>query len=280
MRTPVVFLLGTLVLLGGPAKADVFRSMAREFSRAALQERLVSVAVLPLVACDDSDPAYGHSLSERLITELVRGERIRVVERARLDNLLEEHRLDQSGVLSPSGEWRGKVLAVQALVVGSFSTAGPDVVFSARVVDAKTGMILAARSGRAPRADLAVENPGRAALRAVSAEPGLLDAIADTGSIADASCIETPWRIDQLESQVLELKARSWALRLHKGESFTAADDFPGAFITNTELRQTLYDRINAWYSEKNVPELRPDEQEHLRRAEYLARMLFYRCRM
>ena len=107
-----------------------------------------------------------------------------------------------------------------------------------------------------------------------------VDAVADTESLIDASCAETQWRIDQLESRVLELKARSWAARLRKGESMSGEDDFPGSAISNPELKQTLYDRINAWYAEKEVPGLTLDEQEQLRQAERQARILSHRCRI
>ena len=273
-------LVGTMSLLCGSAAADGFKSMAREFSRAAARERLTSVAVLPLVASDTSDPAYGRVISEKLVTELVRDARVRVVERARLDKLLDEQRLDLSGAIAPGGEWKGQVLAVQALVVGAFASAGTDIVFNVRVVEVKSGMVLAARAGRVPREDLAVETSALARLAAPLEEAGLVDAVADTESLIDASCAETQWRIDQLESRVLELKARSWAARLRKGESMSGEDDFPGSAISNPELKQTLYDRINAWYAEKEVPGLTLDEQEQLRQAERQARILSHRCRI
>ncbi|MBD3270940.1 MAG: hypothetical protein GF384_00195 [Elusimicrobia bacterium] len=114
--------------------------------------------------------AYGQRLgdvaTDILITELGKSKKFILVERDKMNRLLEEQKLGMSGVIDPSTAARaGKLLGVNAIVTGSVSqfgtkTEGSDylitktkrqiveAVVDIRVVDVETGQILYTDSGK------------------------------------------------------------------------------------------------------------------------------------
>lgn len=82
-------------------------------------------------------------LAQMLISDLGAGESYRLVERARLQALLDEQKLGQTGKLDRTTAARlGKLLGAQLMVLGSFFDLGPTLRVDARLVDVETGKIL------------------------------------------------------------------------------------------------------------------------------------------
>src|SRR5690348_14851075 len=108
----------------------------------------------------------GNTATDILITELTKSGKFIVVEREKLDKLLEEQKMGQTGVIDPATAAQvGKVLGLNAIVTGSISqfgvkSEGKDFIVSqskqqivectvdVRVVDAETGQVLYADSGK------------------------------------------------------------------------------------------------------------------------------------
>ena len=108
----------------------------------------------------------GQTATDILITELVKSGKFIVVERDKMDKLLEEQKLGQSGAIDPNTAARvGKILGLNAIVTGSVSqfgvkSEGKDFLISqskqqivectvdVRVVDTETGQVLLADSGK------------------------------------------------------------------------------------------------------------------------------------
>jgi TolB-like protein len=87
------------------------------------------------------------SISERLRTELFNNGDYRVVERDKLEALLEEQGLNQSGIVSDEYIVNaGSILGVDKVVVGTVNKIGNLYSVSARIVNVKTGEILEAVS--------------------------------------------------------------------------------------------------------------------------------------
>jgi len=107
----------------------------------------------------------GTSASDILITELAKSGKFIVVERDKLDKLMEEQKLGMTGAIDPNTAARvGKILGLNAIVTGSISQFGEETEGSEylitqsksqvvkatvdiRVVDAETGQVLYADSG-------------------------------------------------------------------------------------------------------------------------------------
>jgi len=108
----------------------------------------------------------GQTATDILITELTKSGKFIVVERDKMDKILEEQKLGQSGAINPATAAQvGKILGLNAIVTGSISqfgvkTEGKDFLITeskqqivectvdVRVVDAETGQVLLADSGK------------------------------------------------------------------------------------------------------------------------------------
>ena len=141
----------------------------------------LSTAARPNLAVftfDETSPqkslqGWGASLAEMLTTALINSGRYRIIERKQLQKVLEEQALGQSGALdSETAVVVGKILSLDAVVVGSISTLTSALEADARILNVETGEAIAATHSRAPSADelrqiaeaLSKEISGRAAL--------------------------------------------------------------------------------------------------------------------
>ncbi len=92
----------------------------------------------------------GSLLAELLSSRLSRNERVRLIERGRLDRILEEQALGSSGFVDPGSVTRmGELAGVQVLITGrAFALAGK-LILTARLVETATGHLKAVtREGR------------------------------------------------------------------------------------------------------------------------------------
>ena len=105
------------------------------------------VAVLPLAfsGSDTSLKPLERGLAELLTTDLARSSRLTVVERLRLQAVLDEIKLQQTGATDSASDVRaGKILQAGRLVQGSILQQGPDLRVDAAVIDVPTTRIAGA----------------------------------------------------------------------------------------------------------------------------------------
>ena len=106
-----------------------------------------SVAVLPLDqgAKSDTHAGLGRALAGMLISDLSRVEGLELVERARLDALLQEIELGESGFVDPKSAAKlGSGVGAEWVIVGSWSVVNDAFLMDARTVDVGSGKIVAA----------------------------------------------------------------------------------------------------------------------------------------
>lgn len=273
-----------------------FKAIAKEISKAAKKAGMERVAVLPFIPADGSSSHDGWSISEKLTTQVVRGGQVQAVERSLLKQLMDEQQLGQTGILEQSMLKKiGKVFAVEGVITGSFVTLGSEVVVQARLINVETGVIIMASERRAARewfdsfhaatdsrtslASLWVPVP-ELTVEAPPLPPSLpnerWDGLRD--SLADDSCANAAERVDTLNKQILDLKARYWALRLKKGVPISGLRHNPGSEITDPLLKKELYDRMKAWYTQENIPELAPYEVKRFVYLDSKAFSLYRQC--
>lgn len=276
MKTPMAAagLFLTLILAASPLRAaNGFKAMAKELSRAAKSAGIERVAVLPFVPADGSSAKDGWNISEKLMTQVVRVGKVQAIERSLLRNLMEEHHLAQTGMINPATLKKiGRVFSVEAVVTGSFVSLGREAVVNARLINVETGVIIAAAERQvdrdwfdAPGSGLADGRPAWLWVPApefiVEAPPlPSVDFLELRDAPAENSCAGASERVDRLESQILELKARYWAAQLKKGASLAGLKVNPGSTISDPFLKKSFYDRMNYWYGLDNAPALTPSE--------------------
>ncbi len=109
----------------------------------------IRIAVLPFDNESVSDrerlEPFRKGIADALVADLSREQRLRPVERTRMEAVLSELNLSASGLVdAKSAQELGRILGVRALVLGSFSAVGETVRIDARIADAETGSILGA----------------------------------------------------------------------------------------------------------------------------------------
>jgi len=106
-----------------------------------------SIAVVPFPLLSGSSLILGQAFADRLSTALAQDPNLQVVEREQLNRALEELKFGQSGLVdATSAQKLGAFLGVNALVVGTMAQLGAAVTVNMRVIDVKTGIVLAAYS--------------------------------------------------------------------------------------------------------------------------------------
>ncbi|MFA5138251.1 MAG: CsgG/HfaB family protein [Elusimicrobiota bacterium] len=283
------------LFLNGAAWAGSFKGLAKDLSRAARDSGITRVAVLPFEPADGSNAAEGWNISEKLVTQIVRQRRFQAVERSFLRKLMEEHSLGRSGVLDPSTLRKvGKIFGVDGVITGSFVTMGSEALLNARFIDVETGVILAAEECKVDRdwLDLfayGVET-GESGGEPFDVPAPLLFARAPHAhdrpqaeerlrdALSDESCENAAGRVDRMESTILDLKSRYWALRLRKGLPGGSLESNPGSFMTDPELKKRFYDRMRFWYGQAAIPELTPSEVKRFVAIDQRAFILHRKC--
>jgi TolB-like protein len=105
--------------------------------------RISKVAVLPLVA-QGVDSSASQIVTDALSSELINTGSIRVMERSQLNSILTEQGFQQSGACDGNecAVQIGKLLSVDAMVVGSLGKLGESFTINVRVIDIATGEVV------------------------------------------------------------------------------------------------------------------------------------------
>ena len=110
--------------------------------------RRLTLAVLPFQGKGDSKN-YLEAATDRMVTQLVELRRFRVIERTKLKEVLQEQKLQVSGVVDDRAAVDvGRVAGADAIVVGSVSIVASTATVSARVIDTQSSEVIVARNAR------------------------------------------------------------------------------------------------------------------------------------
>lgn len=146
-RRKTLYSLSLLMCLAAAAHAGPYRAAADRL--AAGLPAACKVAVLPFLYIGGPENSRGGQVvAERLTTELAGDKKLRVLERALLDKVLGELKLDAAGLAGEAGAREaGKLLAADFVILGSLyrDNAGR-LELNARAVETATGKIAAAAS--------------------------------------------------------------------------------------------------------------------------------------
>jgi len=85
----------------------------------------------------------GTGIMDLLITDLASGTKVRVVDRERVNKLLEEQNLTKAGAIDAQTAVRlGKILGAQYMITGGFMSTGKQMVLTARAISVESSQIL------------------------------------------------------------------------------------------------------------------------------------------
>lgn len=138
------FLVLAAVFLAGCLGSDPYRRLAADLA-GPLGDAKRRVAVLPFRGVDPALNAEGEAVSERLLANLYGRAGVELVERSRLQQVLSELRLGQTGAIDlREAASVGRLSGAEAVVVGTLSRSKGGLAVSARVVDVGSGRVLSA----------------------------------------------------------------------------------------------------------------------------------------
>ncbi|NOX90634.1 MAG: hypothetical protein GXO77_16650 [Calditrichaeota bacterium] len=111
------------------------------------QKQKSKIAVIEFSDLQGKVTKFGKYLAEELITRLYLTNKFEVIERKLLNKVLQEHRLDLSGLIDAgSAQELGRILGVDAIASGSVTDLGGSVKVNARLISTQTGKIFSVAS--------------------------------------------------------------------------------------------------------------------------------------
>ncbi len=133
-----LLLVGAVVFLSGCTSAESWAKPGYDFSA------LKTVAV---VEVNGADVLQAGQVGDDFVMELIaRG--YNVVEREKLDSIMQEQKLQGSGVVQPSGAGElGKLAGADAVMVVTVPQMDHEFQISAKMIETKTGMVIMVGSG-------------------------------------------------------------------------------------------------------------------------------------
>lgn len=260
-------LLALNLLLATTARAAGLSSAAKELARGAQDAGVTRVAVLPFKAVGGSEDGRGRLLASDLSRSLAGRRDVRLVERASLEDVMEELALGQTGAVDARRRPEaGRLAAAEAVVTGDYAALGGRAEVRARLVRVEDGVVLASARVTVKMAPLpgfspipeagylsaedsvadALEFQGRvraaarvrrAARRAPAASTARARTVSELRDAPNDECAGWRERSDALQAGVLELKARYWAAQASK-RGFKAPAEAPGASFFDPALKR------------------------------------------
>jgi curli biogenesis system outer membrane secretion channel CsgG len=153
IRQKSVLLSGLVLLLSlSTVQASSLKSVAKKLAKGVSKTTNKHIAVLPFWYPDGARSTGSSIVAERLTTLLVDRD-VSVIERSLLDKVLEEMRLENSGLTDvQSAQKLGRMLGVDAVVTGILDDLNDqETELNARLIRTETGEVLAAATTKVDR---------------------------------------------------------------------------------------------------------------------------------
>ncbi len=114
----------------------------------------LSLAVLPFDN-KGGTPEVSSMVQDNMITTLYNLRRFKILERSKIDEIVKEQKLGMTGFIDPAKAVKvGKVIGVDAILMGSISSTATGVAITARLIDTETGTIITAKDAFSDQASL------------------------------------------------------------------------------------------------------------------------------
>ena len=102
---------------------------------------------IAILSFENKGDINGRDLVDKLITAFVKLERFKVLERAQLEKILEQHKLNMSGFIDAATAVEiGKGIGVDAVIIGSVNWSRNSVSIDARLIETETATIISAQN--------------------------------------------------------------------------------------------------------------------------------------
>lgn len=150
------FIMPFVVQASQPSLEEGIKQLATDLSSQMEKNNIRKIAVVEFTDLNGYNSALGDFISEELITNLfiVSPKGFDVVERRQLSKVLNEQKLNASGLFNPKTIANiGQILGIQAIVTGSITNLGDRVKINTRLIGVNTAKVFGAASRSIPRDD-------------------------------------------------------------------------------------------------------------------------------
>lgn len=142
--------------------------LARQIISSLEVQKTHKIAVIEFPNLEGNVSDLGKYLAEELTTRLFRTGRFRIIERQLMKNMMEEQKLNASGLIDEKTASKfGRILGVDALTTGTIAELNTSVKINARLIAVETGTVFAVASVKIPMSKeievLLGKKPGAAA---------------------------------------------------------------------------------------------------------------------
>lgn len=149
-----MFVMMNQVLNAQKLLSDGVVDLTDQIAKRAAADHKTKIAVLPFRELGGQPTVFGTYLAEELVTGLVNVGGFDLVERATLDKVMGELKLNESGSIDPAvAKSVGKLVGADAIVTGTITDLQSYVAVNCRLIDSETGRIFAATSTRVVKDD-------------------------------------------------------------------------------------------------------------------------------
>lgn len=132
----------------------VFKKMAEHLSKVEKKLPNKTVAVYGFESIDKNGESYAKYATEKLTHEIVQIGDLTVIERSRIDQILKEQSFSLTGAVDAGTAAKiGKILSVDAVIIGTIRVNKGETEFIARVIGSEKGIILSSVNERLKTGD-------------------------------------------------------------------------------------------------------------------------------
>lgn len=253
--------------------SDAYEEISGEMLRYAGNSGINKIAVMNFFPAEGVEQREAVSASEGISEKLAGGKTAAQAGGARLEEVLEGVKLaSRSPDRADGARALRDIFSAEAAVTGEVSAAGGKLKILARLNDLRTGRVLytaQAEGRRLPRAvpPPGVELPGFPGpypwWESAAPKPAdLRDSVSDS---AKRSCPDRRARLAELNSKLVDSKARYWAGKI-SGPYFSAGaiGRNPGIEIGDPVVRAKFYELLAAYFAEDRPAGLAPGERAEI----------------
>jgi TolB-like protein len=123
---------------------EIFKDLADTLSKVEKRLPNKTIAIYGFEVIGRPNDSYAKFATEKLTHYIVANGDLMVVERSRIDQILKEQSLSMTGAVDAGTAAKiGKILSVDAVIIGTIHATERDVEFIARVIQSEKGIILA-----------------------------------------------------------------------------------------------------------------------------------------
>ncbi len=154
----------SLIPVTGKESSDadkIYEKMAETLSKVENKLQNKTIAIYGFEVIGRKDDSYGKFATEKLTHYIVKKGDLTVIERSRIDQILKEQSLSMTGTIDAGTAAKiGRILAVDAVVIGTIHVTDKEVEFIARVIQSEKGIILASTDEKLTTGISAEDNTG------------------------------------------------------------------------------------------------------------------------